>query len=440
MATAYKPLKDQQIRLLAIVPASSPHDLRFTFWHVSVTEPIPYTAVSYAWNHDAGYERIYVEDQVLMIKRNLWKCLQCLRLTWRCIWADAICIEQGNIAELNHQVGIMGKIFANAAVVSVWLGSIVQDHIAPEDVLRERQASNTPGVHNRTLVPPLASFMVDFPVATLDNDDFSQDLAHSIHGIARAKYWTRTWIIQEFLLARKIHIYYGDAQIDEAVFRAVLLDQLRLKYDTTKPADLLKRRDVLEEWPPLIFATERQLRTRAQMKRPFCDLLAAHQDTECQDPRDVVFSLLSLIKPEERTMLNRCFPNYSVDFMIVAFVALAHLKHFAGDKPIQPLLRALKLEIDLVADDKLLLFHLLKSFDYVHSSNPAAEGHNLQLEFKRNGQHTKDLDIEDYTHKLEQAEMTLDGLYDNVCSSTDDRYLASGLGRGVERTQETLKE
>jgi hypothetical protein len=316
MITIYKPLEDRQIRLLAVVPTSNPNDLRFKFLHVSVTEQNPYTAVSYAWNHSAGNEVIYVDDQVLFIKRNLWKCLQCLRLTWRCIWADAICINQSDLYEVNYQFGMMGMIYANAAVVSVWLGDIVQDHVSPGEVLRERQASNVPGVHNRRLVPSLASFTVDHPFATLDEDELSQDLAQSIYDIARVKYWRRAWIIQEFLLARKIHVYYGDAQIDEAIFRAVLLEQIGLKCDIANSTDLLGRSHLVA-WPPLIFVAERQLRTRTQMKRPFYDLLAGHANAESWDPRDIVFSLLSLIKREERAMLDRCFPNYFVEFVDV---------------------------------------------------------------------------------------------------------------------------
>lgn len=428
MTTIYKPLKERQIRLLAVVPSSSPNDLRFKFWHMSVTKPIPYTAVSYAWNHGAGNEVIYVDKHVLFIKRNLWKCLQCLRLTWRCIWADAICINQSDVEEVNYQVGMMGQIYANAAVVSVWLGDIVQDHVSPGEVLRERQASHLPGVHNRRLVPSLASFTLDHLAAILDNEDFSQDLAHSIYDIIRASYWRRAWVIQEFLLARKIHIYYGDAQIDEAVFRAALLEEIGSKCDTTNSTDLLNRRHLLAEWPPLIFVAQRQLKTRAQMKRPFYDLLSAHANAECEDPRDIIFSLLSLIKHEERIMLDRCFPDYSFAFRDVAFVALAHLKHFAGDRPLQPLLRALHLEEGLVDRDKMLLFHLLPSFDYVGCLNPATKGRNLlrsESEFA-NGQ-AKTLDIEDHAHKLEQPGMTLNGLYNKVCNPKDNRNLASGI-------------
>lgn len=228
------------------------------------------------------------------------------------------------------------------------------------------------GVSNKRLVPSLASLTFDHPAAT-DEDELSQDLAQSIYEIARALYWRRAWIIQEFLLARRIQIYHGDARIDEAVFRAVLQEQVEVKRATVGPSDdtesinLLNRGRLLAKWPPFVFVDERQLRTRAQMKRPFYDLLAEHANAECWEPSDMVFSLLSLINATERRMLDRCFPDYSFDFMIVAFVALAHLKHFAGDKPLQPLLRASKLKTSLTDREHPLLFHLLRSFDYAGS-------------------------------------------------------------------------
>jgi hypothetical protein len=441
MTIIYKPLKNHQIRLLVVVPGSNPNDLRFKFWHVSVTEQTPYTAVSYVWNHEPGNEVIHVDNQVLFIKRNLWKSLQRLRLIWRCIWADAICINQSNVEEVNHQVGMMGRIYANADVVSVWLGDAVQGHKPPEEA-RERQASTVSGVLNKRLVPSLASFMFDHPAAT-DEDELSQNLAQSIYEIARALYWRRAWIIQEFLLARRIHIYYGDARIDEAVFRAVLMEQVELKRVTPDPSDktestnLLNRGQLLAEWPPLVFVDERQLRTRTQMKRPFYDLLAEHANAECWEPKDMVFSLLSLINAIERRMLDRCFPDYSFDFMIVALVALAHLKYFAGDKPLQPLLRALKLETSLTDREYPLLFHLLRSFDYVGSSNPAADGHNLRREFELAHRDVNTIAIEDYTQKLARPDMTLNGLYHSPHSSNQHGEIEEGVS-GAEQPRREI--
>lgn len=38
------------------------------------------------------------------------------------LWVDAICIDQGNIAEKNTQVPLMSTIYSHAAVL-VWLGT-----------------------------------------------------------------------------------------------------------------------------------------------------------------------------------------------------------------------------------------------------------------------------------------------------------------------------
>lgn len=40
----------------------------------------------------------------------------------RTIWVDAICINQSDVKERNHQVHIMQRIYTNAASVVVWLG------------------------------------------------------------------------------------------------------------------------------------------------------------------------------------------------------------------------------------------------------------------------------------------------------------------------------
>ena len=273
--------------------------------------------------------------------------------------------------------------------------------------------------------------MVDHAIATLDEDDSWVNLAQSVWDIAQDPYWTRVWVIQEFLLARKIHIYYGDSQVDEAIFRTVLLEQIGLHAGTAKSTVLLDRRDpLLEEWPPLIFVSERQLNTRSQMKRPLYDLLAGHADAECSDPSDMIFALLSLVEHEERMMLNRYFPDYAISFVVVALVALAHLRYFAGDKPLQPLLRALKLETELTNDDELLLFHFLPLFDYVGSTDSAADKRNLEIRLGHEDELERRIALknarkDDYTHKLEQPGMTLDVLYDSSSGSKTTEALQS---------------
>lgn len=42
------------------------------------------------------------------------------------LWVDQLCIDQANVFERNHQVGLMSKIFGQAAQVIVWLGRSIK--------------------------------------------------------------------------------------------------------------------------------------------------------------------------------------------------------------------------------------------------------------------------------------------------------------------------
>ena len=50
-----------------------------------------------------------------MIRENLWWFLHHMRLRsqWKLFWIDALCIDQSNILERNHQVNSMRQIYSN---------------------------------------------------------------------------------------------------------------------------------------------------------------------------------------------------------------------------------------------------------------------------------------------------------------------------------------
>jgi hypothetical protein len=71
---------------------------------------------------------IFIDQQPLPIRNNLWHFFKYLQsrkphnTTRRLLWADAICIDQNNILERNHQVEFMSQIYLLAASVHIWLG------------------------------------------------------------------------------------------------------------------------------------------------------------------------------------------------------------------------------------------------------------------------------------------------------------------------------
>lgn len=53
------------------------------------------------------------------------------------VWADAICINQQNLEERNHQVEFMTGIYRKAFTVALWLGPQFDESHAATDLLSE---------------------------------------------------------------------------------------------------------------------------------------------------------------------------------------------------------------------------------------------------------------------------------------------------------------
>jgi len=87
-----------------------------------------FEAISYAWGAPIFSELLLCEDgssrNYLWITQNLSDALRQFRLPNRprALWADAVCINQGDDQEKSMQVAQMGKVFAAADTVLVWLG------------------------------------------------------------------------------------------------------------------------------------------------------------------------------------------------------------------------------------------------------------------------------------------------------------------------------
>jgi hypothetical protein len=84
-----------------------------------------YDAVSYTWATEEGDDRkigrIHFPDGVVAITQNCEAALRQLRLESepRQLWVDAICIDQSNLSERNHQVSIMGQVYRTASTVRI---------------------------------------------------------------------------------------------------------------------------------------------------------------------------------------------------------------------------------------------------------------------------------------------------------------------------------
>jgi hypothetical protein len=101
----YTPFKSSEdIRILHIQPGKKEHPIICSLSHVSFASKPTYKALSYTWGTDSKTHTVYCAGKALPITANLHSALRLFREegTECIIWADAICINQNDIAERNQ--------------------------------------------------------------------------------------------------------------------------------------------------------------------------------------------------------------------------------------------------------------------------------------------------------------------------------------------------
>lgn len=201
--------------------------------------------------------------------------------------------------------------------MSVWLGLIA----FPEVMTRYNSSYSTAQVAAKTL----------------ESDGF--DWTDSIVDISNRPYWSRVWVIQEFLLGQNVELYCSDNRIDWTFFQELVCREadINQSYDIN---DAVPRGDRTKELGALSLVMGRHTDKHPEFLQPLCNLLIDHHRSKCKDPRDKVFAMMGLILLDERESQSRFFPDYTISEDHVRIITVAFLTQFpsmsrmerAGDK------------------------------------------------------------------------------------------------------------
>jgi Heterokaryon incompatibility protein (HET) len=267
----YQPLQEpMDFRLLELLPGERDKTLKCSLTHSSLTSHPYYHAVSYTWGTSDLLQEIELCGVVCSIRANLFDFLQQLRLTYAAVtlWVDALCINQNDILEKNIQVPLMGLIYSYAKSVLVWLGP---------------QADGSEEYFDFCNPIPLESQSLHSSVPKNVDSNATNPISAAIASLQRRAYWTRTWIIQEIVLASDIHIFCGDRFSHWPNFTLHMPDrdtdnQAIGMRNPTHPLGKLKQLRIVGTE-----LTLRQLLFQCYMSR-------------CSDPRDLIYGLLNIAK------------------------------------------------------------------------------------------------------------------------------------------------
>ncbi|KAH7076932.1 heterokaryon incompatibility protein-domain-containing protein, partial [Paraphoma chrysanthemicola] len=255
-------LRATTLRLVEILKPGPDGGIRCKMKHFTMTregsnttgvvhESIPqYTCLSYVWGSPDDKRWITIDDRPFEIRRNLWDFLhpgvapqldfeQCAQS----LWIDALSIDQSNMSERNHQVQQMGWIYSNAVHVVSWLGN-----------------------------DPMIAELFRFAAVDDSRERYNEPSFH------RNEYWRRAWITQEIYLARKWYLLVKGVLIPAS---AIVQAAKTMKYPGRKPYRVLD--DVVSKLFP-----------NHDISRTVLENFKLCSRKQCSDPRDLVYSLLSI--------------------------------------------------------------------------------------------------------------------------------------------------
>ncbi|KAH6855601.1 heterokaryon incompatibility protein-domain-containing protein [Chaetomium sp. MPI-CAGE-AT-0009] len=217
----YKPLTDRtSIRLLELLPGAPQDDIACSLHESRIDDCRgSYEALSYVWGDQTKVTSVRIGKGTLTVTENLGAALRALRKPDlpRTLWADAMCIDQANLLERNHQVGVMDEIYRSASRTVIWLGPSVKDKTDKAyDMLDELAAEAISREHSANL----NSLSGNLTLSLLDRKLVDSVLYERYQGesailhLAEAAWWSRAWTVQEILLASQAVVVTGSRSME----------------------------------------------------------------------------------------------------------------------------------------------------------------------------------------------------------------------------------
>jgi hypothetical protein len=268
-----------EIRLLDLNPGTSNQPLYGTLRPMSLDRNEQFEAISYVWGSDTKGCVLRTPCGRINITSSLHSALRRLRLERksRTLWADALCINQEDNEEKSLQVRLMGQVYGKATRVLAYLGEDADDSELAQQLM-ERMAS-------RILFDKGSEGLSARQALKAEN-------LNPVAALMRRPWFQRAWIIQEFVNAKDVQMYFGSSEIhwktfSQAIDNTFSFNELSMIKNEN---DLSKR--ALSHSGAIAFATLDMGRDKSSTS--LLELFDLFQDKDATRSRDHLFALLSL--------------------------------------------------------------------------------------------------------------------------------------------------
>ncbi|OQV05332.1 hypothetical protein CLAIMM_10092 [Cladophialophora immunda] len=268
--------------------------------HEFLNPTLKFSALSYEWGSlEPGLCEIYIDDMRYHVHHNLhrfWTTLLNINPAdgYKNLWVDAICIDQQETTEKNHQVQQMKKIYQTAANVLVWLGPSANGSDELFDFLQDMCIPNSAEDAIQSV-----SQLTWEEWKPYQNKVFQAKIAvwKACEALCKRTYWTRTWILQEILLAKQPLLFCGNKTVPWQAWAFVLdtLDKNPVRFIAQWAPDI---------WGSPAMSLSQQWFASIEQGQPenLFRLIQAFRQCRCSVLHDKVYGVLGLL-PGESTIL-----------------------------------------------------------------------------------------------------------------------------------------
>lgn len=265
--SGYAPLdvNRNEIRILVVEADPKSQSIVCSLVPVPLSQANPFYALSYVWGNTDDMRSIILDQQIISTRKNLYEFLHSLTTTFSGpirVWVDYLCINQDDLDERNSQVAMMGRIYAAADSVYAWLGPSTLESQQVYDFVDRAHHMR----HDRV------------PYSRIYDSDLGA--LNALDDIIDRQYWTRLWIIQEIVLAKRLWLFCGNKFIEWDDLPFIIAGR-RPEPERTA-SDSLRLLQYLKE--------TRETKTVL----PYSDLVHKFAAAHCQDGRDKLYGLLAL--------------------------------------------------------------------------------------------------------------------------------------------------
>ncbi|KAF3001245.1 hypothetical protein E8E13_003137 [Curvularia kusanoi] len=305
----YSQLPPRYIRLLELTPKipnqrTEVAEIEYSLVCVEIPENAPapiFDAVSYTWGDPTRVSTLQVSEsgEVVALTANLTEAIPHLsrHSPTKRLWIDQLCINQTDNAEKSVQVGMMADIYRKAESVIVWLGSEDTNALLCKEWLEnfnrllltlpnaDRTQHSSANFHDPHR---LLAMMSAFRGPQMDaGSRIEPQYQRAIANFGSRKYFTRSWIVQEFLLGRNLIVLAGDTRFTVEdlgdLYSAPLDGEIS---DTVENYTSFRMLMPLKRWPHSGNPPLRFLRYMVQTAREF----------EASQYGDTLYSMIGLLE------------------------------------------------------------------------------------------------------------------------------------------------